>query len=305
MRVEVLLTENQLAEQFEKAFLARNLPEKFFYWFPLSVKAWLDLCRDGAYRNFLRSYRLISDYATEIVSRLPAEIDFFSLGCGQGNKDAILLQNATASGRQVLYTPVDSSQALLEMACLEAISAGLSYQAWKADVTNQEHLQSIPRGAYSRLFLVLGNTLGAFEPADFCRSLRALSQPGDLLLVDGEIQSAETIAGYDNPTNRRFAFAPLAGIGISEQDGKLVFESKEDRAGLHYLTKHFLAMRDMRVILAGNTIDVVRGEKLEMNFSCKYTRQVFLDLIAAEADFRPLCDFLSEDKKFLMVLAAR
>ena len=43
-----LLTENDLADEFVSAFRARRLPEKFFYWFPLSVRAWLALCSDGA-----------------------------------------------------------------------------------------------------------------------------------------------------------------------------------------------------------------------------------------------------------------
>lgn len=307
MRVEVLLTENELAGQFVKAFLVRSLPEKFFYWFPLSVKAWLDLCGDGAYRNFSRSYQLIVDFGGEIVSGLPGLIEVLSLGCGQGNKDVLLLQRILESGRHVQYVPLDSSQALLEMACAEAVRSGIPYVAWKADVTNEEHLRSIPRGSLPRLHLILGNTLGAFSPVSFCRWLRTFSRPGDFLLVDGEIQSPETIAGYDNPLNRRFAFAPLAGAGISDEDGRLVFESKEDpeRRGLHYLTKYFQAARNIRIHLAGNPIDIAQEERLEMNFSCKYTQEALLDLITAEAGFHPLCRFLSRDARFLMVLAVR
>src|SRR2546425_5382522 len=41
--IHTLLTENALADEFVSAFRARRLPEKFFYWFPLSVRAWLAL----------------------------------------------------------------------------------------------------------------------------------------------------------------------------------------------------------------------------------------------------------------------
>lgn len=51
--IQVLLTEYQLVEEFQAAMTSRNVSEKFFYWFPLSVKAWLQLCTDGAYRNFM------------------------------------------------------------------------------------------------------------------------------------------------------------------------------------------------------------------------------------------------------------
>src|SRR5205807_101160 len=53
--IHSLLTENELADEFVAAFHARHFAEKFFYWFPLSVRAWLALCSDGAYRNYVRS----------------------------------------------------------------------------------------------------------------------------------------------------------------------------------------------------------------------------------------------------------
>src|SRR5207237_8592221 len=47
--IHSLVTENDLADEFVAAFHARRFAEKFFYWFPLSVRAWLALCSDGAY----------------------------------------------------------------------------------------------------------------------------------------------------------------------------------------------------------------------------------------------------------------
>ena len=37
MRVEVVLTETDIAQEFAEAMEARDLPEKFFYWFPRSA----------------------------------------------------------------------------------------------------------------------------------------------------------------------------------------------------------------------------------------------------------------------------
>ena len=305
MQIEVLLTENELSAQFLSAFESRFLPEKFFYWFPLSVRAWLDLCQDGAYRNFIRSYDLISAYSNEVVKHLPQELDVVSLGSGQGNKDILLLRAIQDSGRSVRYVPVDSSQALLEMACHGAISSGIHYRAYKAEATNRTHLELIVSGTIPRLFLILGNTLGAFSPVEMCRLLRTISGRGDFLLADGEIHAEDTIAGYDNSLNRRFAFAPLTSVGIREADGSLVFETKaaEDWPGITYLTKHFQASRDFSLNIGGSTIDIARSEKLQMNVSGKYSREAFPRLINQEAGFSPVREFLSGDQRFLMVLA--
>src|SRR5919109_3741400 len=114
--IQALLTENELADQFVSSFKARRLAEKFFYWFPLSVRAWIALCSDGAYRNFVRSRSLIARSAGELAGLLaPGPVEVLSLGSGQGDKDLILLQALGRHGARVSYVPVETSQALLEM----------------------------------------------------------------------------------------------------------------------------------------------------------------------------------------------
>ena len=41
MKIEILLTETEIAQEFSESMEARDIPEKFFYWFPLSAQAWL------------------------------------------------------------------------------------------------------------------------------------------------------------------------------------------------------------------------------------------------------------------------
>src|SRR3989449_1825271 len=142
--IHALLTENALAEEFVSAFHARRLPEKFFYWFPLSVRAWLALCSDGAYRNFVRSRSLIARSAAQLASLfLPGPLEVLSLGAGQGDKDLILLEALREHGVRVSYVPVDTSQALLEMASGGALRARFPAQGIKADVTRPEHMAAL------------------------------------------------------------------------------------------------------------------------------------------------------------------
>src|SRR5256886_17339367 len=98
--IQALLTENALADEFVSAFHARRLPEKFFYWFPLSVRAWLALCSDGAYRNFVRSRSLIARSRAELARLFPvAPLEVVSLGAGQRDKDLLLLEALRERGR--------------------------------------------------------------------------------------------------------------------------------------------------------------------------------------------------------------
>ena len=308
--VHTLLTENAIAEDFVSSLRARRLAEKFFYWFPLSVRAWLALCSDGAYRNFVRSRSLIAHSANELGRELQSEsLEVMSLGSGQGDKDLILLESLVSQGKRIRYVPVDASQALLEMACGGALGAGIWAQGIKADFTIESHLAALAPAAETppRLVLLLGNTLGAFDPIAEARALAGLLRPEDRLVVDGEIYAGpQTVAGYDNPLNRRFAWAPLHAVGIDDADGEIVFEDATDARlpGLHPLRKHFRAGRDVAARMGGETLAIHGGERLEMNHSYKYAADTFIRILA-DAGLQARWRGSSEDGRFLMVMAGR
>ncbi len=307
--IQALLTENALAAEFVSAFHARRLPEKFFYWFPLSVRAWLALCSDGAYRNFVRSRSLIARSRAELARLFPvAPLEVVSLGAGQGDKDLLLLEALRERGARVSYVPVDTSQALLEMACAGALSAGFPAQGIKADFTNPTHLQALAAEPETppRLLLLIGNTLGAFDPIAEARDLAGLLRRGDALLVDGEVYAGDaTVAGYDNPLNRRFAWAPLNAVGIREGDGELVFAAADDARlpGLHLIPKYFQAGRDVEALMGGEALRLARGEQLAMNHSYKYAPETFLGILS-DAGLTVRWQATSDDQRFLMALAS-
>lgn len=305
--VQVLLTENELAEEFVSSFQNRRLAEKFFYWFPLSVRAWLALCADGAYRNYVRSRSLIARSAGEVAAFFPpGTMEMLSLGSGQGDKDLMLLQALREHGARATYLPVDSSQALLEMACRGALDAGIPTQGIKADFTIPSHLAAFAAEPESprRLICLIGNTLGAFDPIAEAHALRGLLRPDDLLLVDGELFGAETLAGYDNPLNRGFAWAPLHAVGISESDGELVFENRNDPRlpGLHLIPKYFRARRTVSALAGGSALEISAGERVDMNHSYKYAPETFLRILD-DAGLAVRWQARSDDGRFLMAVA--
>ncbi len=311
LRIDVLLTENKLAEQFLASLEQRYLPEKFFYWFPLSVRAWLELCQGAQpYKNFSRSYELMSRHAADVARAFGGtKVEVVSLGAGQGDKDLLMLDALRAAGRTPLYQPVDSSQALLELAVMRAAEAGFETRGLKADIADSHATDALRASADApRLYLLLGNTLGAFDPPKLLAELRALLRPEDRLLLDGEIYNAQdTMPGYDNPVNRRFAFAPLASVGLEEgRDGALVFESATDSRldGLHMVTKHFRAARSLAIPVGGQSVRLEAGERIVMSSSCKYSRAAFQRMLRESGGFQPLAEYLSADERFAMALVA-
>ena len=308
IHIDILLTEDQIASEFLDALENHDLPEKFFYWFPLSIRAWINLCGDGAYRNYVRSHSVLQEHAANLVSKLPSEpIELISLGAGQGTKDFLIMNQLKKQGKYSNYIPVDASQGLLEIACKSAQDKNFACRGIKADLINDAHLVDMQKilDDKPRLLMILGNTLGAFDPLEFAVKLDKMMRPDDFLILDGEIfNQTETIAGYDNPINRQFAFGPLSSVGLSEpEDGMLNINTDIDkrRPGLYRIRKQFHVARDLKVLLAGETVLLPSNTNIEMSWSYKYDRDALIDLITSSG-MQLIAEHASTDKRFITLL---
>ena len=311
IQIDILLSEDQIAQEFMDALERHDLPEKFFYWFPLSIRAWINLCGDGAYRNYVRSHSVLQNHAAEIVSMLPSEpIELISLGAGQGTKDFLIMEHLQKQGKYLNYRPVDASQGLLEIACQSAKDKNLACRGLKADLNNDSHLTEMQAilDEKPRLIMMLGNTLGAFDPLKFASKLDNIMRPQDFLILDGELfNQTDTLAGYDNPINRQFAFGPLSSVGLSEpNDGRLHIKTDVDnrQTGLYRIRKHFQASRDLKIMLAGETVQILSDTNIEMSWSYKYDRDALTGLITSSG-MQLAAEYLSTDKRFLTLLVKK
>jgi uncharacterized SAM-dependent methyltransferase len=300
LAIDVLLREEQIAAQLQNAFARRFLDEKFFYWLPPSVQAWVELTCSAEYRNSSRALQVLGANAGTVVRMWPEAQSLCSLGCGEGSKDRILLRAYAEAHRPLQYVAADFSQALLELALVGADSLARSRRGVKFDVSEEAHLRALSQNGMASIYAVLGNTLGAFGPQHFPARLREVMGPGDRALFDGEVfDEATTLAGYDNPTNRRFAFSPLAAMGLTERDGELRFELRRGGSGIHEVAKFFVASRDLEVRVAGAVLRLEAGEKIRMSSSIKYNEDAFYPLLE-NGGFVIELAAKSEDGKFLL-----
>src|SRR5437660_12478512 len=92
MKIEALLTETEISDEFAEAMEARDIPEKFFYWHPLSVRAWLALSQGMAYESRLHSWGLLVDDIERFTGHFDSIAAVISLGAGDGSQDVLLLK---------------------------------------------------------------------------------------------------------------------------------------------------------------------------------------------------------------------
>jgi uncharacterized SAM-dependent methyltransferase len=310
MKVEVVLTEADIAQEFVEAIEARDLPEKFFYWFPRSAAEWASLIRDAElYGGLQETWRQIAADAPAISGHFGAKVPVISFGAGDGARDRQLMVAFKDRGCECLYFPVDASQAMLEMASAGAEDDEIETVGIKADISSPVHLVYAADAAEPpRLFIFTGNTMGSFDPLAEIRYIAQCMKPEDRLIIDGEVYDEQkSMARRDNPAARKFLMSLLASVGISDGDGELRFNAKRDdrHDGLHMITRYFRAERDVSATVASQEIPLQRGERIGMNFQYTYTEKAFRWLLETHGGLKIVKEYRSPDSRFLTALCAK
>ena len=308
MNIEILLTEAEIASEFTEALEARDLPEKFFYCFPLSIKRWRALASEPDYQQLMNSWTAVSGRMGDLVGNFGSEVPVLSFGAGEGSKDRLILRAIGATGKIGKYFPVDASQTLLEAACAGAEDDEVETVGIKADISSRMHVLLAADAAEApRFFLMAGNTLGGFDPMEQIRNISDAMRTGDRLVIDGELDTPEAMALQESEASREFAFAPLASIGLCGDDGRVRFEQKRDsrHSGLCMVTKHFLADRDLRIALAGAEVVLARGERIFLNFRYLYNAEAFTWLIESHAGLNIEEQIYSVDGRFVTAICSK
>ena len=311
MRVEVVLAEMDIAQEFTEAMEARDLPEKFFYWFPRSVAEWEALSLNPElYGGLAATWGRLAGDAAALTHHFGGLIPVISFGAGDGTRDRLLMAALKDAGRECAYYPVDASQAMLERACGAADDDDIDEAVGiKADISSPVHMVYAADAAEApRVLVFSGNTMGAFDPLAQIRYVAQCMKPGDRLIVDGEIfDEVRTMARRDHPAARRFLWGLLGCVGISDADGELRINAKRDdrHEGLHLNTRYFRADRDISVTVMGKEMPMERGERIGLNFQYSYTADAFRWLVREQGGLQILREHESPDGRFLTAVCGR
>ena len=310
MKVEVVLTEADIAQEFAEAIEARDLPEKFFFWFPRSAAEWTSLVSNpDLYGGVSEIWRQIATDAPSLARQFNGKVPVISFGAGDGARDRILLEALKATGCQCVYFPVDASQTMLETACAGAEDEDFETVGIKADISSPVHLIYAADAAEPpRLFVMAGNTMGSFDPLAEIRYLAQCMKPEDRLIIDGEIFDEQaSMARRDNEQVRKFLWALLGSVGIGNDAGEIRFNLKRDErhAGLHLITRFFRAAEDLTATVSGQQISLQRGEHIGLNFQYVYTESAFEWLIHSQGGLEILKTYRSADGRFLTALCKK
>jgi L-histidine N-alpha-methyltransferase len=259
----------------------RQLPSKYLY-DELGSSLFEAICRLPWYRITRAESFLLATYAKQILEPLRRPISVAELGCGSGEKLAILLANAAEP--IPLIQLVDISAAALDMAQYRLQAIGyrnlLAHQR-----TYEEGLARVvgsrpPEGALILLFL--GSNIGNFDPPVarelLCRIRRAL-RPGDALLLGSDLVKAEPelLLAYDDPLQITAAFNRNLLRRINDEldatfdlhgfAHRAVWRAEERRVEMHLVSRR---RQTVEIAAAGSALTFEPGEWIWTESSHKY-----------------------------------
>ena len=273
------------------------------------------ICRLPWYRITRAEGRLLARFATEMVEPLQDPITLVELGCGSGEKLALLAQALRGRRKRVLVHLIDISPDALELS--ERTLGGLEHVSVVGHRATYEvglrHAASQRPAAGTMLVLFLGSNIGNFDtPAaqEFLADIRSDLRPGDALLLGVDLVKPEheLMLAYDDPLGVTAAFNKnllarmntelLADFDLSTFAHRAVWNPIERRVEMHLES---LRAQTVHLPRADCVVEFARGERIWTESSYKYDPDQIVRM-GREAGFRLHQQWMEPDARFAVAL---
>jgi dimethylhistidine N-methyltransferase len=273
------------------------------------------ICLLPWYRITRAEGRLLSRWGAEMVSGLPRPVTLVELGCGSGEKVAMIAQELRKRQLPIAVHLIDISPAALELSeknlgLIEHVSV-VGHRA-----TYEEGLRRAARerpAGSALLVLFLGSNIGNFDPpfsGQFLGGIRDALRPGDALLLGADLvkPESELLLAYDDPLGvtaafnknllRRINTELLADFDLAAFDHRAVWNPLERRIEMHLVSRR---AQDVVIPRADLLLSLEEGEAIWTESSYKFEVSEVLEL-GAVAGFRPTGQWIEPDARFALTL---
>ena len=229
----------------------RPVPEVFCYRSDSGFYNWMRLTQDPGYRYYQESVHFFRRSAQSIVRSMTdtvkdPNIDFLSLGPGNGHKDLLLLRSLEEithqSGSILYYYPFDINanmivQAMVAVGGDRKLAPRLRVKGIVGNIDSLPMFSGVYQYRSSpNVIALLGNTLGNLQnDRGFLEQVfESTMYDGDQLILEvrrcREADAASELGDVD--LNNRFSFGPLELLGVPYEGEKLKYSRVQGISGI-------------------------------------------------------------------------
>ncbi len=288
----------------------RQIPSKYFY-DELGSALFEAITRLPWYRITRAETAMLARHARDILRPLPQPATLAELGCGSGDKIAVLV-GAAADPFPVVQL-IDISQAALDMARYRLQAIGVR----EVITHHAPYEQGLVRAVEKRppetslLVLFLGSNIGNFAPSaarDLLGRIRRSLRAGDALLLGADLvkPEADLLLAYDDPLKVTAAFNRNVLRRINDELGaNFELDAFSHRAtwnaAAQRVEAYLVSARHQHVSIpgAGVELSLREGEAIWTESSYKYQpEQVMAE--GRAAGFSGGAQWIDQDAKFAL-----
>jgi L-histidine N-alpha-methyltransferase len=293
----------------------KQLQSKYLY-DPLGSSLFEAICRLPWYRITRAEHRLLIAHAEEIVAALdPEPATIVELGCGSGEKLAVLADALQRGGGSARVHIIDiSSQALEQteqrLTRLQHVSVVGHQSTYEVGLRRAARARE---GSGAMLVLLLGSNIGNFDaPAavSFLRRIRDVLRPDDLLLLGADLvkPERELQLAYDDPLGVTAAFNKNLLVRINRELGgtfdldafahRAAWNRDEQRIEMHLVSR---AAQTATIAAPAIAVQFARGEHIWTESSYKYEPEQ-VERMGVETGFALRDQWIDTDARFALSL---
>jgi len=305
----------QMVEDVTRGLTAKNksIPSIYFY-DDYGSELFEEITTLPEYYLTRAETEILAAHANEIMDLVRPD-ELMEIGAGFARKTRLLLSAMHRSGSGRRYVPVDVSDAALKHAgdSLTSAYSWLTVNAYVGDFMLDLHrVPHIGR----RVVAFLGSTIGNVPPGKrhhFLDEVATSLNPGDAFVLGVDLVKDEPtmIAAYSDSqgVSARFNKNALSVINAS-LGGDLPLDAFEHEtrfnAECSCMEQSLRASRDVHASLQaiGLDIQIVQGESIHTEFSCKFTKESITDELVM-AGFSVPSIFTDSLERFALVFATK
>jgi dimethylhistidine N-methyltransferase len=287
----------------------RQLPSKYFY-NGLGSALFEAICSLPWYRITRAETGLLRRHARRIIQPMRRPLSVAELGCGSGDKLAVLIESADEQFHAVEL--VDISAAALDMTRTRLEAMGVErIVAHQSSYDEGLERLSERRGREAMVVLFLGSNIGNFDPparAELLGRIHASLRIGDALVLGTDLVKPESdlLVAYDDPLQVTAAFNRNLLLRINQELGgtfdlegfshRAIWNPEDRRVEMHLVSR-----RDQFVRIDAADLDIAfaADEWIWTESSYKYEPATIVrDGLAA--GFAGAEQWIDEDARFAL-----
>ncbi|MEO8348961.1 MAG: L-histidine N(alpha)-methyltransferase [Acidobacteriota bacterium] len=296
------------------ALVPKQIQSKYLY-DALGSSLFESICRLPWYRITRAEERLLERRASEMVAPMVDPVTLLELGCGSGEKVALLAEALRNRRRRVAIHLIDISPTALELSertlgALEHVSV-VGHRTTYEEGLRHASRERPPRGGL--LVLFLGSNIGNFDPPasqEFLAEIRRALRPGDGLLLGADLVKPveDLILAYDDPLGVTAAFNKNVLVRMNrELQANFDLKAFEHRAVWNPIDRrvemHLVSVRPQTVgvPMSGVEVKFEDGESIWTESSYKYEPQEIVELVSS-AGFGSHGQWIDPEARFALTL---